>query len=169
MQRDSEFRKGKSAETFTTFLCLQAAIHLVLLSHNILSVCYFWSKLQSNRKGRENLKITGLMSTNVWCNTSAFMFLLEKQRVCIHFQGTGFFGEYWSGEHGSESEDQCKLEKLNSGNRFDPTYWQWAVTSWVSQSLLWCVQAYMYRHVVRRPCSGCLTSVCTRCAYISTQ
>lgn len=75
------------------------------------------------------------MSTNVWCNTSAFIFLLEKQRVCIYFQGTGFFREYWSGEHGSEK--WVKQWK----HRFDPTYWQWAVTSWVSQSLLWGIQA----------------------------
>lgn len=38
-------------------------------------------------------------------------------------------------------------EKLNRGNRFYPTYCQWAVTSWVSQSLHLGVQAYICIHM----------------------
>lgn len=129
---------------------LHTAMNLALLTHNGLSVCYFRSKLQSNRKGWETSKLQGkcqpmydaipqLLSSCRRNSLNALVLAAQVRKV--------------------------KLWK----HRFYPTYCQWALTSWVSQSLRRGIKAYMYVHVVSQTCSGCLTSVAHIAFYRSTQ
>lgn len=137
MQRDSEFRKGKSAGTCTT--SLHTAMNFVLLTHNGLSVCYFRRKLQTSRKGWETSKLQGKCPLMYDAIPQLLPSCQRKDKSAQTFSRNWFLRRILVlAARVRKIRISVNHEKLNRGNRFYPTYCQWAVTSWVSQSL----QAY---------------------------